>query len=106
VTAKRKRETVEAAAGATEHGEDAADIAMARCEAARPAEGSQAKVGWQAGFEAIENGGSVSGRRRNAWSGHLEGEFGHWNQRAGRCKRLASLCNATAPGQLQTSRSS
>src|SRR4051794_16747318 len=43
MTAKRKRETTEAAAGATEHGEDAADIATARSEAARPAEAPKPK---------------------------------------------------------------
>jgi hypothetical protein len=41
--AKRKRETAEAAAGATEHGEDAADIATARSEAARSAEAPKPK---------------------------------------------------------------
>jgi hypothetical protein len=43
MTAKRNRETAEVAAGATEHGEDAADIAMARSEAARPAEAPKPK---------------------------------------------------------------
>jgi hypothetical protein len=43
MTAKRKRETAEAAVGATDHGEDAADIATARSEAARPAEASKPK---------------------------------------------------------------
>ena len=43
MTAKRKRETAEAAAGATEHGEHAADIATARSEAARPAEAPKPK---------------------------------------------------------------
>jgi len=38
MTAKRKREAAEAAAGAPEHGEDATDIAMARSKAAKPAE--------------------------------------------------------------------
>ena len=43
VTAKRKRETAEAAAGATEHGEDAADILTARSEVARLAEDPKPK---------------------------------------------------------------
>jgi hypothetical protein len=43
MTAKRKHETAEAAAGATEHEEDATDIATARSEAARPAEAPKPK---------------------------------------------------------------
>jgi hypothetical protein len=43
VTAKRKRETAEAAPGATEHGEDATDIVTARSEVARLAEAPKPK---------------------------------------------------------------
>jgi hypothetical protein len=49
MTIKRKREAAEGAAGATERGEDAVDIATARSEAARPAEGHKPKRGGKQG---------------------------------------------------------
>ena len=60
MTARRKRETAEAAAGATEHGEDAADIATARSEAARPAEGLPRQSGLASRLRRDRNlGGGV-----------------------------------------------